>query len=106
METDVPAPKTDGPTSVYIIAAGDCVKIGMSSDPERRVRDMVTAMHETPKLIASREFPCRLHARRAEGIVHWSLMRYRVRERGEWFKVSHSMAKAALTKARLPDVVV
>lgn len=87
---------TDGPVFVYAIACGDCVKIGISNSPEQRLKTMLTSMSETPRLVASRQMPNRLHARRLEGIVHWRLMKYRVRERGEWFRVH----------AKLPSVVV
>src|SRR5687768_5999742 len=94
------------PTSVYIIACGDCVKIGMSSDPEQRLQTLKTGMKDEARLAGAREYPSRLHAKRAEAILHWSLMAKRVRARGEWYRMSPSQALAALSRVKLPAIVV
>jgi hypothetical protein len=97
----MPAPKSDGPTSVYIIACGGYIKVGLSNDPKRRLQDMRTSMPGRPRLIETRTLSCRADAKWIEGMVHWKLMPYRLRPRGEWFKAPHDVAIAELHKAEL-----
>lgn len=96
----------DRPTSVYVIAYGAFVKIGVSHDPKQRLLTMSTAMPEEPTLVAARVFPCKLHAQRAELKMHCKFMGKRVRHRREWFRVHPTVVVAALNKLELPAVVV
>ena len=87
-------------THVYIIAAGDYVKIGISADPRRRLKDMSTGMAEKPHLLASKAFPTGAMARTIERRMHWHFREFR--ERGEWFRISPATAWARLRSTKAP----
>ena len=87
-------------TSVYIISCGDSIKIGVSNDPARRVKDMQTGMSELPVLYGSKAFPTRKAAYAVERRMHWT---FRTRRgRGEWFHVSPAEALAKLKRLQAP----
>lgn len=102
---EVPALSSEA-VYVYAIACGDCVKIGLSNDPEQRLRTLTTGMKDEARLIGSRAYPNRLYAKRAEAILHWSLMAKRVRARSEWYRMTPAQALAALSRVKLPAIVV
>ncbi len=88
----------DRPTSVYIIACGDCVKIGISNNPEKRLETLITGMSDLPRIVATREFASRKDALDVETDMHrWF---GRSRTRGEWFRISVRQAMAKLRTAR------
>ena len=92
---------TDRPTFVYIIACGDHVKIGISHDPNSRLKDMLPAMPEPPHLFYTREFPNAETAFRIEKQMH-AAFRTR-RSRGEWFRVPATEARRRLRSMREYD---
>ena len=73
------------PTMVYIIGepGSDVLKIGISSDPARRLRDVRISNPYDVKVLWERSVE---HARRVERNVHLALVGVRIR--GEWFRVS------------------
>jgi cation transport regulator ChaC len=89
---------TDVPTSVYVIASGDYVKIGFSIDPIKRLKSMRTGISERPHLVATRLFKSRTTARYVERLLHWQFREYRTH--GEWFRVPARKAQTALQKCR------
>jgi hypothetical protein len=88
-------PKADRPTYVYIIAYGDLVKIGISCDPKRRLKDMLTGLPDKKPYVArTRLLPNERDARSLERRLH-RLFRER-RVRGEWFRVTVAVAAHAM----------
>lgn len=90
----------DTPTHVYIIAAGDFIKIGISVDPRQRLKGMSTGMAEKAHLFASKAFPTGEMARKIERRMHWAFRD--CRERGEWFRLSPATAWAKLRITKVP----
>jgi len=80
---------------VYMIRSGECVKIGKSDDPRKRLDQMQTGNPQELKLIGfwESEDACkdeqRLHEIFAEG-----------KERGEWFRVSSACTRGFVMCAR------
>lgn len=87
-------------THVYIIAAGDHVKIGISVDPKKRLKGMSTGIAERPHLFASKPFPTGRMARTVERRMHWHFRD--CRENGEWFRLSAATAWARLRSTKTP----
>lgn len=86
------------PTSVYVIASGDYVKIGYSVNPQTRLKGISSGMPEKPYLAGSRSFSDLATARYVEQALHW---RFRAnRTHGEWFRVAAQEACSALRGAR------
>jgi hypothetical protein len=85
---------SDVPTSVYIIASGDLMKIGVARDPAKRLRAIKTGNPHGATLIAYREFMSAKSAYNVESRLHRFFHRYR--RAGEWFAVSPGVAKARL----------
>jgi predicted GIY-YIG superfamily endonuclease len=91
---------TDVPTMVYVVACGDSVKIGMSTDPNARLKDMKTGMPEAPYIVATRTLSSRALAHQMEKQLHW---RFRARRaHGEWFRVPVQEAAKALRYEQFP----
>lgn len=85
---------TDVPTSVYVIASGDLLKIGVARDPAKRLRTIKTGNPHGTTLVASREFMSAKSAYNVESRLHRFFHRHR--KHGEWFAVSPGAAKARL----------
>lgn len=88
-----------GPTSVYIIACGDLVKIGVSRDPAARLKSLKTGSPYRPHIAATREFTTRRRAHDMETRLHRFFARHR--EHGEWFRVTASQAARAMRTLEL-----
>lgn len=97
------AKKTYGPTRsthVYLMRCGDYVKVGISSDPEKRARFLQSTCPYQVEVIASfkvenpKEIEARMHERL---IAH--------RHRNEWFQLSDAQVgeiSTELTQMALP----
>lgn len=72
-------------TYVYFIQAG-CgdIKIGVSRNPEERLRDLQTANNRRLSLIAKMPHASKLDAMGTERLFHRRFARYR--KHGKWFK--------------------
>lgn len=78
---------------VYIAAAGDYVKVGMTTDVERRMKELYTGCPLEVKLIwTSREMLLN-NTSHLELSLHDRLHKYRVK--GEWFQCHFSVAVQA-----------
>lgn len=88
-----------GAVWVYIIACGDQVKVGISNDPEKRLKDMATGMPFRPVLFHKRLFSDRADAREIEKQLHWKFRANKSHR--EWFTVRAQQAKNALAAATL-----
>jgi predicted GIY-YIG superfamily endonuclease len=84
---------------VYIIASGDCVKIGVSNNPLRRLEDMFSGMPYPPLIVATRLFPSRERAFAMEKRLHQLFREHRTN--GEWFRMSAQHAARALTNVHV-----
>jgi predicted GIY-YIG superfamily endonuclease len=82
------------PTSVYIIASGDHLKIGVARDPAKRMKTLKTGMPHGASLVASREFRSAKSAYNVESRLHRYFHRYRAN--GEWFAAPLATVKARL----------
>lgn len=84
---------------VYIIACGDQVKIGISNDPEKRLKELATGMPFKPVLFHKRPFENRADAREIEKQLHW---KFRANKSHlEWFTVTAQQVKNSLKAAVL-----
>lgn len=74
---------------IYIIADGEgYIKVGVSSSPEKRMKQLQTGHASRLRLIYSEEFRCsRKHLLRVENMVHGEIGNVYKRYSGEWFKV-------------------
>lgn len=82
------------PTSVYIIASGEHLKIGVARNPAERMKRLKTGMPNGATLIASREFRSAKSAYNIESRLHRHFHRYRLA--GEWFAAPPATVKAKL----------
>jgi hypothetical protein len=87
-------------TSVYIIASGDYIKIGVSVDPKTRLRSMGSGIAVKPVLYYAREFGDNVTAFAVEKMMHRRF--HKRREHGEWFAVSPKEARGALARMAIP----
>lgn len=67
---------------VYCISSGDAIKIGIATDPLKRLRELQTANAKPLHLVWTVQTGCVL-AREAEKRLHHWLRRHRLQ--GEWF---------------------
>lgn len=77
---------------VYLIEAGEYLKVGVALNPHKRIRDLQVANPEPLRLVAVME-PSTHDAATMERHIHFVLSEYRVG--GEWFKIT---PKAALER--------
>lgn len=85
---------TSIPTSVYIIASGDNLKIGVARDPAKRMKTLKTGMPNGATLLASREFRSAKSAYNVESRLHRYFHKYR--KAGEWFAAPKATVKDRL----------
>jgi hypothetical protein len=82
---------------VYLVQFGEFVKVGVTNDPEARLRVFQTGLPIEVTMPFFAVFPKRADAMRAEKDIHRLL--YAQHERGEWFRASVDDAIAAYEKA-------
>jgi len=82
---------------VYVIVAHVFVKVGMSTDINKRIQSMETDCPHPLAVIWSSEQMTVKKARNLESIIHDRLYEYHAK--GEWFKVSHIKAVDEAHKA-------
>lgn len=87
------------PGYIYIIRANGLIKIGKSSEPDSRVKQLQTAMPYEIELLFKVQTDDMTWLERE---THWALQEHRIR--GEWFDVTPEQAQAAIETA-LPDSV-
>lgn len=78
---------------IYFIrsdAGRDVVKVGLSSNPRKRLQSLKASSPYRLSLFASVEFSSRVQADWAERTMHCALSKYRMS--GEWFSVSAASA--------------
>ena len=80
---------------VYLIAAGDAVKIGYSRNVSKRVEQLQTGCSERIRLVKT-WFDDR--ARKIEVIAHHFLKPYRTDGKGEWFYVKPTLAEIIINE--------
>ena len=91
-------PDPSGPkTYCYCISNGRAVKVGVSVDVDKRLKDLQTSCPDKLLTIARVSFPNRKLANRAEGFAHEAWSKNRIH--GEWFE----METALDFIARFPD---
>lgn len=77
---------------VYMIRAGEYIKIGVARDVEKRLQSMQTGCPFVIEVLHA--WPC-ANPYRFERHLHWKLRAYRTR--GEWFTVPQSVIDDILT---------
>lgn len=75
---------------VYIITnSNGFVKVGVSKNPEKRVKQLQTGNGEKLELIFTEEFACtRKHLLQVEKKIHKNLSTMCSKKTGEWFQIS------------------
>jgi len=88
--------------SIYIIQQGmtRLFKIGVSKNPEVRLRNLQTGNPHTLHLLKT--FPCRVPAYKAERIIHNHLSHVHVR--GEWFQIPTDDAVVNLARVLIKSL--
>jgi hypothetical protein len=81
--------------SVYVISAAQGVKVGVATQPRKRLQELQVGSGERLALVADRVFPTRVEAFAAEKKVHECLAQFRTV--GEWFAVSTQTAAETLS---------
>ena len=74
----------NGPASVYLITESDCIKIGISKNPERRMKDLQVSNANPLTLLSTTLYKTRGQANLAEKRLHKACKRFKVS--GEWFR--------------------
>lgn len=74
---------------IYIISNDQgFVKVGVSKDPKRRLKQLQTGNEHKLELLFTEEFECsRKHILRVEKLIHKELKRITTKMIGEWFKI-------------------
>jgi hypothetical protein len=85
-----------GSDNVYILQAGDYIKVGVSNNIKNRINQMQTGNPKKINLIAKRSFNKRSEAFYIEGVIHQFLKDHR--QSGEWFCVTPSMFNSLIEK--------
>jgi hypothetical protein len=80
---------------IYVIQAGEFVKIGVATDVAKRIQELQTGCPYNLKLVVA--VPCK-NAYASERSVHDRLQAFHTR--GEWFRASRSEIDAALSELR------
>lgn len=70
---------------LYLMQNGDFLKVGISDNPTRRIKDMQTGNPIEITLLQSKVFGSRSKAEQAESRVHNKLKALGLHVRGEWF---------------------
>lgn len=83
-------------TWLYIIRAGDYFKVGVSKDPERRLKDIQPHCPLFCELWFAESYQTGKEARRVESACHRFLKKER--QHGEWFILSHETIRGLLSK--------
>ena len=72
-----------------IVDEQNCLKVGISKDPARRLKHLQTGHPTTLTLFHSEEFECtRNHLLKVEKLLHREIGLYFKRLRGEWFNAT------------------
>lgn len=85
-------------TFIYVMSDGDMIKVGLSSNPDKRMRTIVGHSGRQIAVIYSREVPTRL-SREIEKRAHLALGKSRVV--GEWFNCDERTALKAVWRSLL-----
>jgi predicted GIY-YIG superfamily endonuclease len=83
-----------GPTSVYVVACVDRVKIGIAKDVHARVIDLQFVCPFPVAVVSKRQYPTRKAAMLAERQLHAMFAEQRIH--GEWFIVEAASVAVAL----------
>lgn len=75
---------------VYIISDNNgYIKIGISKDPEKRLKQLQTGYPTKLKILFTEEFYCkRNHLLKIESLIHKKVKDIATRVNGEWFEIS------------------
>lgn len=75
---------------IYMITDEDgCVKIGISRDPNKRLKQLQTGHASKLSLYHTEEFNCtRNHLLKIEKLLHREISNSHKKANGEWFKIS------------------
>jgi hypothetical protein len=90
-------------TNLYIISCDLGVKVGLSNNPEKRIKQLQTGNHLKLKLEKYWEVPKEL-SRKIETLAHHKL-RHSYAKRGEWF-IKCSVFDAELTIAEAYEKII
>lgn len=77
--------RKEGNAELYLMQNGDFLKVGISDNPTRRIKDMQTGNPIEITLLQSKVFGSRFKAEQAESRLHNKLKSLRLHVRGEWF---------------------
>jgi len=69
------------------------IKIGLSSDPDQRLKKLQTANPVKLKIIKKFEFDCRSDAEKVERTIHYLAGKRNKKLEGEWFILFESIDK-------------
>jgi len=87
--------------NVYIVQAGECVKIGVSNNVKKRMRQIQTSNPEKLYLILLLNMPSRPRAEKLEEYLHDKFSNYRCTGGREWFKVPFRTLKTNISNIDL-----
>jgi len=88
-------------TSVYLMEGNKHVKVGISADPDKRLKQIQTGNPNRIKLVARWWFFSKRDARKVEQLAHTLLKMRDVHTNGEWFQISVYRAKNVVETAAL-----
>ena len=83
---------------IYIIKCNECYKVGISNNPQKRLKELQTS--NPYKLTIINTYPCDKAIVR-ESIIHMKLNEWHIR--GEWFSASIKMIEKAILEVLLLD---
>jgi predicted GIY-YIG superfamily endonuclease len=77
---------------VYIISNGEgLIKVGVSKNPTKRVKQLQTGNGESLSLLFTEEFECsRKELLKIENKIHKHLANICSKKKGEWFEISNT----------------
>lgn len=73
------------PTYIYVVSDGTYCKIGISVNPEKRLKSLQTGSAKVLRLLRKYELPSRKAAIKLEKQLHRMFWQSRCRHNGEWF---------------------
>lgn len=85
---------------IYMMRCGDFLKIGISDDPERRIKDMQTGNPIEIKMLDKIKLKSRENAMTLEVGIHEHLKSLGLHVRGEWFE-RHAKAVNCFNRVKL-----
>lgn len=88
--------RIDGPTSVYVMEAGEHTKIGLATDPKKRLKALQASCPLEIHLLGHLQFANFAKARAVEADLHNLFSEFR--GHGEWFQIRPDWALSALTQ--------